>query len=885
MSNDAEQGRLDEDRNRVALWRRWGPYLSARQWGTVREDYSPGGTAWDSFPHEHARSRAYRWGEDGLGGISDHWQHLCFSVALWNTNDAILKERLFGLTNSEGNHGEDAKEYWWALDSTPTHSYMRWLYKYPQRAFPYADLVEGNRHRGREEDEYELVDTGVFEESRYFDVEITYAKSAPDDICILIEAHNRGPEAAPLHLLPTVWFRNTWSWGRDNRRAQLRAVAHNVIETTHGSLGSRWLVCDDHPQLLFCENETNTQRLWGIQNATPFPKDGINDHVISGAESVNPAQFGTKGSAWYRFDVAAGASVSVRVRLTNVRPEGEGVGTDFDDVLRSRREEADEFFDDLADVPAESPLRDVQRRAIGGLLWAKKHFRYDVREWLEGDPAMPPPPPGRENGRNREWVHLYNADIISMPDEWEYPWYAAWDLAFHMLPMAIVDPDFAKEQLLLFCREWYMHPNGQLPAYEWAFNDVNPPVHAWAAWRVYKIDGARTGRKDTDFLERIFHKLLINFSWWVNRKDAAGLNVFEGGFLGLDNIGLFDRSAPLPDGGRLAQSDATSWMAMYCLNMLAIALELAQINKSYEDVATKFFEHFLYIAHAANNLGGEGLSLWNEDDGFFYDVLDIGQQHIPLKVRSFVGLIPLFAVETIEPRVFDMLPDFAERMRWFQKNRPDLCANIFTMNRPGVGERRLMSLVGPDRLRRILARMLDEDEFLSPNGLRSLSKIHEATPGLADARRRRLLGELPAGRIHHRDVRRQLELAGPRVVPRELPDDRVAATLPPLPRSGVHGRDAGGIGTVRRLVGRRRRAVEATHRPVPPGRGRPPVERRPPALRQRPPLARPHHVLRVLPRRQRQGPRRRPPDGLDRSRRQAHPPERPDCGPVNRTRT
>ncbi len=729
MVNDAEQQRLEEDRNRVALWRRWGPYVAARQWGTVREDYSEDGNAWDFFPHEHARSRAYRWGEDGLAGISDHWQHLCFALALWNTNDPILKERLYGLTNAEGNHGEDAKEYWWALDSTPTHSFMRWLYKYPQREFPYAALVDGNRGRSRELDELELVDTGVFEESRYFDVEITYAKGAPDDICILIEASNRGPESAPLHILPTLWFRNTWSWGRDNRHPQLRAVAHNVIETTHGSLGTRWLVCDGEPRLVFCENETNARRLWDQHNTTPFPKDGINDHVVDGAETVNPAQFGTKGAAWYQFDVPAGETVQVRLRLTNVRPTGESVGADFDDVIAARRAEADEFFEELTpDLPPGSPLHDVQRRAIAGLLWAKKHFRYDVREWLEGDPTMPPPPPARKNGRNHEWTHLYNADIISMPDEWEYPWYAAWDLAFHMLPMAIVDPDFAKQQLLLFCREWYMHPNGQLPAYEWAFNDVNPPVHAWAAWRVYKIDGARTGKKDTEFLERIFHKLLINFAWWVNRKDSEGLNVFEGGFLGLDNIGLFDRSAPLPDGGRLAQSDATSWMAMYCLNMLAIALELAQHNCAYEDVATKFFEHFLYIAHAANNLGGEGLSLWNDDDGFFYDVLRIGDQSTPLKVRSFVGLIPLFAVETIEPRVFEVLPDFADRVKWFQKNRPDLCANIFTMNRPGVGERRLMSLVGPDRLRRILARMLDEREFLSANGLRSLSKVHETHP-------------------------------------------------------------------------------------------------------------------------------------------------------------
>ena len=732
---NAEQARLTEARRPGNRWRWWGPHLPSRQWGTVREDYSDDGSAWSSFPHDHARSRAYRWGEDGIAGICERWQHVCFAVAFWNERDPILKERFFGLTNEEGNHGEDVKEYWWPLDSTPTHSWMSLLYKYPQAEFPYGRLVAENRRRSRLDPEFELLDTGVFDGGRYFDVTVTYAKASHDDILIVIEAANRGPEAAPLHLLPHVWFRNTWSWGRDSRRPSLRSDGAGAVRLDHTAHPTCWLTAEGDPQWLFCENETNSERLWGVPNATAFPKDGIGDHVVGGAPTVNPEGFGTKAAAWYRFEVPAGGTAAVRLRLAAAGDAAAGdaaaaFGPEFDEVRRLRREEADEFYADLSPPRVPDDQRAVQRRAVAGLLWGKKHYRYDVREWLEGDPVGPAPSHDRRHGRNCQWDHLYNADVISMPDEWEYPWYAAWDLAFHMIPLANVDPDFAKEQLILFCREWFMHPNGQLPAYEWAFGDVNPPVHAWAAWRVYKIDAAHSGGpKDYEFLERIFHKLLINFSWWVNRKDAQGSNLFEGGFLGLDNIGLFDRSAPLPGGTRLEQSDATSWMAMFCLNMLAIAMELAEHDPVYEDTATKFFEHFLAIAHAMNNLGHDrDLGLWDEEDGFFYDLLSVGGRQTPMRIRSVVGLIPLFAVESIEQSVLDRLPDFSERMRWFTKNRPDLCENILEMDEAGMEKRRLLSLVGPDRLRRVLRYMLDEAEFLSPYGIRSLSKFHESQP-------------------------------------------------------------------------------------------------------------------------------------------------------------
>jgi hypothetical protein len=699
--------------------------VSARQWGSVREDYSDDGSAWEYFPHDHARSRAYRWGEDGLAGICDRWQHLCFGVALWNGRDPILKERLFGLTNHEGNHGEDVKEEWWHIDSTPTHSYMQWLYKYPHAEFPYGALLSENATRTRAEGEFELADTGVFAEDRYFDVLVTYAKATPEDICVEIEVTNRGPEPAAVHLLPTLWFRNTWAWGRDTRQPRLTADGR-VVVADHGLLGRRWLAFDGDAELLFCENETNTARLYGTPSPTLYPKDGINDHVITGAATVNTQRTGTKAAAWYRWTLAAGESRTARLRLSD--GDITSIGDDFGAVAAVRRAEADEFYSALAAPNCDPALRLVQRRAFAGLLWGKKHYRFDVRAWLDGDPALPTPVAGRARGRNANWTHLVHADIISMPDEWEYPWYAAWDLAFHTVPLALVDPEFAKEQLLLFCREWFMHPNGQLPAYEWAFDDVNPPVHAWAAWRVYKIDAAATGRKDRAFLERVFHKLLLNFSWWVNRKDARDRNVFQGGFLGLDNVGLFDRNLVLPDGVRLEQSDATSWMAMYCLNMLAIALELAVDNRAYEDVATKFFEHFLRIANAASHLGTGGTSLWDDEDGFFYDVLDVNGKRMPLRVRSAVGIIPLFAVETIEPQVFEQLPDFARRVAWFQRRRPDLCENISSLSVTGMGDRRLLSLVSPERLSRILQRVLDEERFYSPHGVRSLSRVHAAEP-------------------------------------------------------------------------------------------------------------------------------------------------------------
>ncbi|HEX2712717.1 MAG TPA: hypothetical protein VHM88_10905, partial [Candidatus Acidoferrales bacterium] len=680
-------------------------------------------------------------------GISDRHQLLCFALALWNGRDPILKERLFGLTGSEGNHGEDVKEYYFYLDSTPTHSYMKFLYKYPQAEFPYTQLVEENRRRGRNASEYELMDTGVFGGDRYFDVFVEYAKATVEDILIRITAHNRGPEAAELHLLPTLWFRNTWSWGRGPERPVLtrRQGAGNaaVIEAQHKRYGTRWLVCEGSPQLLFTENETNNKRLFGVGNATPYVKDGINDYLVHGRQdAVNPAQTGTKASALYRLRIEPDDSVTLRLRLTYQAPAvarasapavvvggQKPFGKAFEEIFAARRAEADEFYSARSGKCMSADACSVQRQAFAGLLWSKQFFHYDLRTWLEGDPIGPPPPAERRRGRNREWPHLYNADVISMPDKWEYPWYAAWDLAFHCVPLAQVDPDFAKEQLVLLLREWYMHPNGQLPAYEWAFGDVNPPVHAWAAWRVYKIEKRIRGKADRGFLEKVFHKLLLNFTWWVNRKDADGMNIFQGGFLGLDNIGVFDRSAPLPTGGYIEQSDGTSWMAMYTLNLLAIALELAKEDPAYEDVASKFWEHFVYIAYAMGHRGHEGMGLWHEEDGFFYDVLRLPDgTHYPMKIRSLVGLIPLFAVETLEPELLERLPGFKQRLEWFVDNRPDLTANVACMRTQGRGERRLLSIATADQLRRILKFMLDEREFLSPYGIRALSQFHRDHP-------------------------------------------------------------------------------------------------------------------------------------------------------------
>ena len=728
-----EEIRLAESGARNKHWKRWGPYLSERAWGTVREDYSPYGNAWESLPHDHARSRAYRWNEDGLAGICDRRQVICFALALWNERDPILKERIFGLTGNEGNHGEDVKEYYFYLDSTPTHSYMKYLYKYPQAEFPYARLVEENRGRGKHQAEYELLDTGVFDDNRYFDVFVEYAKADTEDILIKITVANRGPDIAALRLLPTVWFRNRWSWGGGEPRPELhqvRSAPNPVIELNDQRLGNRWLYCEGSPELLFTENETNARRLFGGENRKPYVKDGINDYIIHGTTgAVNPERSGTKAATHYRLIVGAGETATVRLRLANSDFRGMDAFETFDKIFAQRLHEADEFYATVIPQDLSLDARNVMRQGFAGMLWSKQFYHYVIKDWLQGDPGNPPPPPERRKGRNHEWNHLYNADVISMPDKWEYPWYAAWDLAFHCIPLALVDSDFAKEQLTLMLREWYMHPNGQIPAYEWALGDVNPPVHAWSAWRVYKIDKKRNGKGDLQFLKRVFHKLMLNFTWWVNRKDADGMNIFQGGFLGLDNIGVFDRSAPLPTGGYIEQSDGTSWMAMYTLNLLAIALELATEDSAYEDVASKFWEHFIYIAHAMSHRGDEHMGLWNEEDGFFYDVLRLpdGAQ-FPMKIRSMVGLIPLFAVETLEPEVLDKLPGFKRRLQWFIDNRPDLTADVACMSTQGTGERRLLSIVGQDKLRCILKYMLDEREFLSPYGVRALSQFHRDRP-------------------------------------------------------------------------------------------------------------------------------------------------------------
>jgi hypothetical protein len=737
VSIAAEEKRLQESAARTAHWKRWGPYLSERAWGTVREDYSPHGAAWDYLPHDQARSKAYRWNEDGLAGISDRHQLICFAIALWNGRDPILKERPFGLTGSEGNHGEDVKDYYFYLDSTPTHSYMKYLYKYPQEEFPYARLVEENRRRGKLEPEYELIDTGIFDDNRYFDVFVEYAKADIEDILVRVSVANRGPEAAALDLLPTLWFRNTWSWNGKSDRPQLRRIqCPEIIEVNHQTYGRRWLYCEGAPELLFTENETNVRRLFGHDNGSHYFKDGINDCVVNGMrEAVNPEQVGTKMAAHYRLMVEPGETATVRLRLTDreMISQGQPPFADFDDIFRNRVREADEFYAGIVPEDVSPDTKNVMRQAFGGLLWSKQFYHYVVNDWLEGDPAQPAPPASRKQGRNREWTHLYNADVISMPDKWEYPWYAAWDLAFHCVPLALVDSELAKEQLLLMLREWYMHPNGQLPAYEWALGDVNPPVHAWAAWRVYKIEKKRRGAGDTNFLRRIFQKLLLNFTWWVNRKDAHGMNIFQGGFLGLDNIGVFDRSAPLPTGGHIAQSDGTSWMAMYALNLLAMALELAKDDPSYEDVASKFWEHFLYIARAMNNRGEQEIKLWDEEDGLFYDVLHLPEgEPFPMKVRSMVGLIPLYAVETLEPEVLKQLPDFKRRMEWFINHRSDLTENVACLRSAGRGERRLLSVMSREQLRRVLKVMLDEQEFFSPYGIRAVSRFHRDNPYVLD---------------------------------------------------------------------------------------------------------------------------------------------------------
>jgi len=702
--------------------------VSERQWGTVREDYSPHGTAWEYFPHDHARSRAYRWGEDGIAGICNQRQHLCLALGLWNGRDPILKERFFGLTNSQGNHGEDVKEIYYYLDATPTNSYLKMLYKYPQREFPYAQLLEENQRRGKDQPEFELLDTGIFDDDRYFDVFVEYAKASPEDILMRITVHNRGPEAASIHVIPQLWFRNTWSWKKGADKPELLRKGNGSIAARHAILGEYHLFFDGNPELLFCENDTNMRRVFGVDVDGHF-KDALHDCIVGGINSaVNPHKRGTKAGVHFQLDVDAGAAKVVRLRLRNQATTGPF--SDFDAVFQKRIDEADDFYRELQQEIADADVRLVQRQAFAGMIWSKQFYYLDVPEWLKGDPDCPPPPAARRHGRNSDWLHLNNADVISMPDKWEYPWYAAWDLAFHCIPLAQIDAEFAKGQLVLLTREWYMHPNGQLPAYEWAFGDVNPPVHAWAAWRVFQIDRKQRGDNgDLEFLERVFHKLMLNFTWWVNRKDAQGRNIFQGGFLGLDNIGVFDRSSPLPTGGFINQADGTAWMAMYSLNLMRIALELARHNKVYEDIATKFFEHFLHIVEAMNNIGDEGIGLWDESDQFYYDVLNLPNGRMePLKLRSMVGLIPLFAVEVLEPSLLDELPDFKARLEWFLNYRPDLANLVSRWHEPGMGERRLLSMLRGHRMKCLLRRMLDETEFLSDYGVRALSKYHQEHP-------------------------------------------------------------------------------------------------------------------------------------------------------------
>jgi hypothetical protein len=753
-AKSSELTRLAEDARREKNWKRWGPYLSERQWGTVREDYSQDAKPWEYFPHDHARSRTYRWGEDGLLGLTDREGRLCFALALWNGKDPFLKERLFGLSGPEGNHGEDVKECYFYLDATPTHSWLRALYKYPQAEFPYERLREENRRRNRSEPEFELLDTGVFDGDRYFDVFVEYAKAGENDLCLQITVVNRGPAPAPLHVLPTLWFRNTWSWGarredHDGKgKPSLRAVGEGRIQCDHDTLGRFFLEVEASngvaPELLFTENETNAARLFGATNPAPFVKDAFHEAVVGGRhEAVNPARVGTKCAAHHALTLAPGEERVLRLRLRaeETKPT-EAFGKGFADVVATRRREADEYFTGLfgganrhettgpfsGGAAATPAARDeghrIARQAYAGLLWSKQFYHYVVQDWLDGDPAQPAPPASRRNGRNSDWPHLYSRDVIAMPDTWEYPWFAAWDLAFHMIPFARLDPHFAKEQLNLFLREWYLHPNGQMPAYEWNFSDVNPPVHAWACWRVYKMTGPRGGR-DRVWLARVFQKLLINFTWWVNRKDPSGRHLFSGGFLGLDNIGVFDRSKPLPTGGSLTQADGTAWMAFYCGTMLSMALELAEHDPAYEDIASKFFEHFIAIADAMNRLGGTGL--WHEEDGFYYDQLLLDDRATPVRLRSMVGVIPLFAAEVIEEAQMNRLPGFAKRTRWFLKHRPDLAAQITHLEKSGKG-RYLLAIPSRERLERVLRYVLDEAEFLSPHGLRSLSRHYRDDP-------------------------------------------------------------------------------------------------------------------------------------------------------------
>jgi Glycosyl hydrolase family 63 C-terminal domain len=749
---NAEQRRLEENKSPDEPWHLWGPYLAERAWGTVREDYSANGDAWNYFPHDHARSRAYRWNEDGIGGISDYKGRLCLAFAFWNERDPFLKERIFGVSGPEGNHGEDVKELYWYVDNTPSHSFMRMIYRYPQSRFPYEELVAQSGARSRMEGEFEIWNTNTFAENRYFDIEFEYAKADAYDILIRASAKNCGPEAAPLHLLPTIWFRNTWSWDRDQPKPTLRKTADNghvaVITASHAALGDYNLFCDSVDDLFFTENESNSERLWGVPNSTPFVKDSINDCIVQGKiDIVNSAQFGTKAAAHYKFNIPANETISIRLRLTRAAdppsPTASPARTygasskdkrdepfaDFEEIFRKRRAEADEFYGELAPAALSEEQSAIQRQAFAGLLWTKQFYHYIVERWLDGDPDQPPPSDERLHGRNAGWRHLYNERVMSMPDKWEFPWYASWDLAFHCLPLALVDVQFAKAQLDLIVREWYQHPNGKIPAYEWNFDDVNPPVLAWAAWRVYQIERKQTGKGDRAFLETIFHKMLIAFTWWVNSKDSEGKNIFQGGFLGLDNIGVFDRNAVFHDGTHLEQSDGTSWMGMFSLNLMRIAIELASENHVYENIATKFFEHFLSIAAAMNRLCGKGVGLWDEQDEFYYDVLHTpGGRNLPLRVRSLVGLMPLLAVETIQWQLIEALPGFKSRLEWYLQYRPDLASLVSRWQEPGMKELRLVALTRGHRMKCLLRRMLDPEEFLSDYGVRSLSKFHQAHP-------------------------------------------------------------------------------------------------------------------------------------------------------------
>lgn len=713
-----EQSRL-KDTN----WKKWGPYVSERQWGTVREDYSANGDAWNFITHDMARSKTYRWGEEGIAGICDHEQLLCFAVALWNKKDPIIKERYFGLSNPEGNHGEDVKELYYYLDSTPTHSYMKMLYKYPQQEFPYQWLLDENKRRTRQDPEFEIIDTGIFDQDNYFDVVVEYAKNAPDDILIKITINNRSNSDAALNVLPTVWFRNRWAWGHHNYVPQLMADADGIMSIYHNDLGQLWLKAETSKEALFCDNETNTERLYNYNDGKPYHKDGINDYITKSADTINPQKKGTKAAFNYDITVPAKQSTTLRLRLVKDAKCG---FDDFDVIFNTRLTECDAFYKDIQQGQADADRALIQRQAFAGMLWSKQFYHYNVNQWLNGDPSQPPPPAERLNGRNVQWQHLNTRDIISMPDKWEYPWFAAWDLSFHCLALASVDIEFAKNQLMLLVRDWYMHPNGQLPAYEWAFGDANPPVHGMAVWKIYQLEKKNNnGKGDTYFLERVFHKLMLNFTWWVNRKDASGKNVFEGGFLGLDNIGVFDRNTVLPMGEHLEQVDGTGWVAMYSLNLMAIAAELATTNKAYADIASKFFEHFIYIAGAMASMGADNQGLWDDNDGFFYDQLRMTDNSTEkMKVRSIVGLIPLFATEVLNDADIMTNPIFKNRLQWFEDNRPDLASLVSRWNEKGSNNKHLVSLLRGYRMKSLLRYMLDENEFLSPYGIRSVSKYH-----------------------------------------------------------------------------------------------------------------------------------------------------------------